>query len=81
MIHEIKNLIWLETPKGQGIAKFLIDYGIESSLQWVVFINDTGECWTFTNEDIRACENITLGVQRSKETIVDALKNYQGTTK
>jgi hypothetical protein len=49
MILEIKNLIWLETPKGKGIVKFLIDYGPESSLQWVVAINETKECWTFSN--------------------------------
>lgn len=61
MIHEIKQLIWLETPKGQGVAKFLIDYGVESDLYWVVFITDTSECWTFANYDVKISNNVTLG--------------------
>ena len=61
MILEIHQLIWLQTPKGQGIAKFLIDYGPESDLYWTVFIQETGEIWTFSNEDVRASQNVTLG--------------------
>jgi hypothetical protein len=61
MILEITQLIWLETPKGRGIAKFLIDYGPESDLYWTVFIQDTGEVWTFSNEEVRASTNISLG--------------------
>lgn len=61
MILEIRQLIWLHTPKGQGIAKFLIDNGPESDLQWVVFIQETREVWTFSNWDVRTEPNITLG--------------------
>ena len=39
----------------------LIDYGPESDLYWTVFINATGEIWTFANRDVRASKNITLG--------------------
>ena len=28
---------------------------------WVVFLDDTGECWTFDNSDIRADKNLTYG--------------------
>lgn len=61
MILEIHQLIWLQTPKGQGVAKFLIDNGPESDLQWVCFITDTKEIWTFSNWDVRVHSNITLG--------------------
>src|SRR5574338_245902 len=47
------------TPKGKAIAHGWIDYGIESNLMWVCFQDDTGECWTWPNPDIRAQENIT----------------------
>jgi hypothetical protein len=57
----------LLTPKGEGIAHFLIDYGIEDNLYWVVFINSTSECWTYSNTVIRACKNITLGRVRAEE--------------
>ena len=49
------------TPKGEGLAHVLIDYGPESDLYWTVFITATGEVWTFSNRDVRASKNITLG--------------------
>ena len=61
MILEITHLIWLQTPKGQGIAKFLIDHGPEANLMWVCFIHETKEIWTFSNFDVRVSDNITLG--------------------
>lgn len=51
----------LETPRGKGLAHFLIDYGPEFHLMWTVFIDATGECWTFQNPEIRATKNVTLG--------------------
>lgn len=60
MIAEINNLIWLETPKGPAVAKFLIDYGPESDLIWVCFGQD-GEIWSWENSKVRATKNATLG--------------------
>lgn len=51
----------LNTPKGEGFAHFLLDYGPESDLYWTVFITETGEIWTFANREVRASKNITLG--------------------
>ncbi len=51
----------LMTPKGEGLAHVLIDYGPESDLYWTVFITATGEIWTYANRDVRASKNITLG--------------------
>lgn len=50
----------VETPKGSGYAQVLIDYGPDYDLLWVVF-QDSGECWTWRNDHIRATRNITLG--------------------
>lgn len=47
------------TPKGRGVAHFVIDYGYEHDLMWVVFIDETRECWTYSNLHIRADQNIT----------------------
>lgn len=49
------------TPMGDGIAHIIIDYTIEHSIHWVVFLETNGQCWTFPNEKIRAQRNITLG--------------------
>jgi len=51
----------MNTPKGQGFAHILIDYGPESDLYWTVLITETGEIWTFANRCVRASKNITLG--------------------
>ena len=49
------------TPMGDGLAQIIIDYSIEHSIHWVVFLEETGQCWTFPNEQIRAQRNITVG--------------------
>jgi hypothetical protein len=51
----------VNTPKGMGQAIILLDYSEEFDLMWVVFLDETGECWTFPNKDIRAIENYTIG--------------------
>lgn len=61
MILQLNPAIPVVTPKGKGIAHFLIDNGIESDLQWVCFQDSTGECWTWKNPDVRAQKNITHG--------------------
>lgn len=62
MILEISQVIWLETPKGLGIAKFLINNGPESDLQWTVF-QQNGEIWTWENPEVRLVKHITFGRQ------------------
>ena len=64
MNHQILQLqppIPVVTPMGDAIAHLVIDYSIEHSIHWVVFMEDTGQCWTLPNEQIRAQRNITLG--------------------
>ena len=61
MILQLKPPLPLKTPKGEGFAHFLIDYGPESDLYWTVFTTETGEIWTLANKEVRACKNITLG--------------------
>lgn len=51
------------TPKGKGLAHVLIDYGAEFDLLWVVFQDDTGECWTYNNREVRAQTNVSMGRQ------------------
>lgn|SRR5574337_1152692 len=60
MIIQLNPPIPLITPDGKGIAHFMIDYGVEHDLIWVVFLED-GEIWCFLNKDVRAVENLTIG--------------------
>ena len=61
MILQINPPMPLTTPKGNGLAHFMIDMGAEHNLLWVVFQDDTGECWTWPNREIRAQKNISMG--------------------
>ena len=45
----------------KAIAHVLIDYGFEHHLMWVCFLDDSRECWTVENRNVRAQENITAG--------------------
>ena len=61
MITRIEPSIPVTTPKGKAMAVAWLDYGMEHDLMWVCFQDDTGECWTWENADIRARVNITIG--------------------
>lgn len=60
---QLNPTVPLDTPRGPGFAHFLIDYGQEHHLLWVVFLNESGECWTFANPDVRLAKNPTMGVR------------------
>ena len=53
----------LETPKGKALAHLLIDYGVEYDLLWVCFQDETRECWTWSNKEVKIQSNISLGRQ------------------
>ena len=60
MITQLDPPLPLETPKGPGLAHFVIDYGPESHLLWVVFLDEGGACWTIPNPEIRTQSNWSL---------------------
>lgn len=49
----------LDTEKGYGLAHFLINYGAEQELVWVVFLENC-EIWECQNHTVRACKNWTM---------------------
>lgn len=53
--------VYIPSKNETGIAHFVINPGIESHLQWVVFLDKDGSCWTVQNPDIRIGWNVTLG--------------------
>jgi len=60
VFHELQQVLWLETPRGQGRVLFVIDSGPESDLEWVC-AHQNGEIWSWLNYDVRVCVNITFG--------------------
>lgn len=61
MILQLNPPIPVICPKGNGLAHLIIDEGIEHHLKWVIFLDGNGECWTFSNPDIRAQKNYSQG--------------------
>lgn len=61
MLVQLNPPLPLKTPKGDGVAHFVIDYGPEADLLWVVFMDADGACWTVPNPEIRMGENWTMG--------------------
>jgi hypothetical protein len=60
VIHDIDPPLPMETPKGNGWARFVIDYGFEHDLVWVIFM-DNQQCWTVPNPEVRIAKNWTGG--------------------
>jgi hypothetical protein len=69
MLTQLNPPLPLETPKGPGLAHFVIDYGPESHLLWVVFLDSDGACWCVPNPEIRLQKNWSL--QRREGRIVE----------
>lgn len=61
MITQLNPPLPLETPKGSGLAHFVIDYGPESDLLWVVFMDADGACWSVPNPEVRMNFNWSMG--------------------
>jgi hypothetical protein len=49
------------TPKGKAFAHLILDYGQEHDLIFVCFQDDTGECWSWPNHQVRMQPNLTMG--------------------
>ena len=64
MILQLDPALPLATVKGPGFAHFLIDYGQEHDLIWVIFLKESGQCWCLSNKDVRMEQNFTMGTGR-----------------
>jgi len=60
MILQLDPPLPMETSRGPGLAHFMIDYGPESHLMWVVFMDADGACWTVPNPEVRMQANWSM---------------------
>lgn len=61
VIFEPRQPLEVDTPKGRGRIWLVTDYGTETEKLFTVVMNDSGEMWEFTNKDIKATSNLTMG--------------------
>lgn len=59
-IHELNQVLWVETPHGDGVVLFLIDYGVHENTIYVVALQDTREIKHYNSNQIKICNNYTL---------------------
>ncbi len=50
----------MSTPKGDGWAFFMIERSQEHHIEWVIFLDNSGQCWTFQNPEVRMQNNYTM---------------------
>ena len=62
MIHEIKQILWVTTPHGDGQALFIIDYGPHENTVWVVALESDGRVLHYNSNQIRLCKNDTFNI-------------------
>jgi hypothetical protein len=65
-IHELNNVIYVETPLGYGKAIAWIDYGSELNTVWKVVLHDSGIVRNFYDTDIIVLPNKMDGGSHDK---------------
>ena len=59
-IHKLRQQLEVDTPKGRGRVFLVTEYGSEIEKVFTVILYN-GKIWEFTNNDITATDNITMG--------------------
>ena len=59
---QINPQIWVQTPLGDGLAVFLIDYGIGHNTCWIVALEKDGQIKHFDSNDVKVCFDYTYGI-------------------
>ena len=56
---ELQQQVCVTTPKGNGRLFLVTEYGSEIEKVFTVIL-DNGEIWEFTNEHVKATNNVTF---------------------
>jgi hypothetical protein len=59
-IHEIKQLMFINTPHGESQALFIIDYGIHGNTIWVAANLKNGKIRHYDSNQITLSKNNTI---------------------
>ena len=56
------------------MAHFVIDYGPECALLWVVFLDEDGACWAVPNSEVRMHFNWTMGRRKPDDATAQEVR-------
>ena len=60
MIHEMKQVMWVYTPNGEGLVILVIDYGVNHNTVWVVANKSDGRIRHYDSNQIKLSKNSTI---------------------
>lgn len=66
MMLQLSPEVWMMTPKGEGMAFIVTDYGHDANKIFTVLLQ-CGDILDFDMKDCRRCENPTYGVAAPKQ--------------
>ena len=61
IVLEVQQSLQVNTPKGRGRVWLVTDYSSEIEKLFTVILDESGEIWEFTNKDVTATSNVTMG--------------------
>jgi hypothetical protein len=59
-IHELQQMLYVNTPHGVGLVLFLIDYGPHENSVYQVVLDSTGEIKNYNTNQITVVKNLTF---------------------
>ena len=59
IIHEVQQVLWVETEHGRSQVLFIMDYGIHENTIWVC-VNNNGEIRHYNTTHIKIEKNYTI---------------------
>lgn len=65
LIHEVKQILWVITPHGDGIVLFIMDYGPQENTVFVVALEKDGVIKHYNSNDVRLCKNDTFNINKN----------------
>lgn len=66
MIHEVKQILWVNTPHGTGLVLFIMDYGIHENSIWIVANQEDGRVRHYETNQITVVINHTINFNLKK---------------
>jgi hypothetical protein len=60
MIHEMKQVMWVMTPHGEGLVVLVIDYGVNHNTVWVIANKEDGRIRHYDSNQISLSKNCTI---------------------
>lgn len=70
VIHEVQQMLWVNTPHGEGQVLFIFDYGPHENSVFLVALKNNGKLNHYNTTDVTLSINYTFSMNTS-----DSLKN------